>query len=201
MKRTLLIGSILALVGFGALRFMAGAVTPHLYAGTVLQDSTPAPAFEGLSYADGSPADLSDYAGDVVLLYFGYTNCPDVCPTALASASTALRDMNESDRDRVELLMVTVDPVRDTPDELQSYVEFFDPSFKGVSGSRDDIDRIASQYGVFYELGEGTPETGYVVDHTATMLALDTTGALRIVWPPTVSSDELNQDIEELLAQ
>lgn len=201
MKRLLIVGSILLIAGFGAFQFGAGAVTPYLYSGTVLQTSTPAPALEGMSFSDGTQADLAAYVDDVVLLYFGYTNCPAVCPTALASVATALRDMDGAERDRVHLLMVSVDPERDSPDELQSYVEFFDPTFAGLSGSRENIDSVASQYGVFYELGEGTPETGYVVDHTATMLGIDTGGALRVVWPPTASGNDLQRDIEELLTK
>jgi len=201
VRRILIAGGLIAVLFFGVGRFVASAVTPHLYTGTVLQDSSPAPALDGLTFPDGTPADLMTFRGELVLLYFGYTNCPDVCPTALADAATAIRQLASDQQERVNLVMITVDPVRDTQPELQRYVEFFDPNFQSLSGSREDIDRAASQYGVFYEIGEGTPETGYLVDHTATMLAIDGGGSLRVVWPPTVTPNQLHEDIKELLKQ
>ncbi len=190
---------VVALLMFGAGRALAGSVSPHLYSGTVLQDSSPAPALAELEHVDGTPVDLSANAGEVTLLYFGFTNCPDICPTALADASTALRGLSDSDRDRVNLVMVTVDPARDVQPELQTYVEFFDPTFTSATGSREAIDRAAASYGVFYELGPGTIESGYTVDHTATMLGIDKTGSLRVVWPPTITPKQLQEDIQEML--
>lgn len=199
LKRILVAGGLIAILLFGVGRLVGGSVTPHLYTGTVLQDSSPAPALDGLAFSDGTPADLTAFEDELVLLYFGYANCPDVCPTALADASTALRQLDSSERERVNLVMITVDPDRDTQPELQRYVEFFDPEFQSLSGTREDIDRAASQYGVFYEIGEGTAETGYLVDHTATMLGIDGGGSLRVVWPPTVTPSQLREDIKELL--
>lgn len=201
MKRMLIAVPIVALLVFGLGRVVGGSVSPHLYAGTVLQQSETAPQMNSLVYGDGSPVDLAVYDDKVVLVYFGYTNCPDVCPTTLSSAATALLNLNEEERSRAELLMVTVDPERDTPEDLQEYVSFFDPGFRGVSGERADIDVVASTYGIFHELGEGDIESGYLVDHTATLLAIGTDGALRIVWPPNVTSSELTGDIKELLKQ
>lgn len=190
---------LIAVLLFGAGRTLAGSVSPHLYAGTVLQDTTPAPALSDLVDADGAPVDLSANAGEVTLLYFGFTHCPDICPTALADASTAIGGLSSSDRERVNLVMITVDPQRDVQPELQDYVEFFDPTFTSATGTREAIDRVAASYGVFYELGPGTVESGYTVDHTATMLGIDKTGSLRVVWPPTVRPQELREDIKELL--
>lgn len=199
MKPVLIAIPLVALLLFGAGRYLADAVSPHLYTGTVLQDSTPAPSLEELSYPDGTPVDLQAKQGELTLLYFGFTNCPDICPTALADAATALRGLSDGDRGRVELVMVTVDPARDVQPELQRYVEFFDPDFTSATGTREAIDRAAASYGVFYEFGEGTVETGYTVDHTATMLGIDTNGSLRVVWPPTVTPNQLRDDIKELL--
>jgi len=201
MKRLLIAVPIIAILLFGLGRMVGGSVSPHLYAGTVLQESEPAPSMTSLVYGNGDPVDLTEFSDEVVVVYFGYTNCPDVCPTTLSSTATALLNLNEDERDRVEMLMVTVDPERDGPAELQEYVAFFDPEFRGVSGERVDIDAVASRYGIFHEAGEGDIESGYLVDHTATLLAIGTDGALRIVWPPTVSSSELTSDIKELLKQ
>ena len=173
-------------------RSVFSAVTPHLYSGTILQQSNPAPAMDGLAFVDGEPVDIAALSGDLVLVYFGYTNCPDVCPTTLSAAANAIDRLPADQREQVRLLMVTVDPDRDRPGELEEYVEFFHPEFDGVTGPVADIDRVASLYGVFYELGDGTVETGYVVDHTATLMAIGPDGTLRIVWPPNVTSQDLH---------
>jgi protein SCO1/2 len=176
----------------------AGWLKPHLYAGTVLQQSDTAPPMDSLRYADGSAVDLSAYRGEVVLVYFGYTNCPDVCPTTLSAVAGALDRMGAEASD-VELLMVSVDPVRDEPGELETYLDFFEPRFAGVSGEPADIERVASLYGVFYELRDGSPDTGYLVDHTASLLGIGPDGALRVAWPPGVGADALAADLDELL--
>ena len=199
--RAVVIGLVIvgALAGLFVARSLFSAVTPHLYSGTILQQSTPAPDMDGLVFATGEPVDIGALSGDLVLVYFGYTNCPDVCPTTLSSAATAISELDSDRQERVQLLMVTVDPRRDDLGELQEYVEFFHPDFRGVSGAVDDISRAASLYGIFYELGEGSIEEGYVVDHTATLMAIGTDGTLRIVWPPNISTNDLHNDLEELL--
>lgn len=200
MKRLILVAiPLVGLVLFGAGRMVAGSVTPHLYTGTVLQDSAPAPELTGLEYVDGESADLADFADELVLLYFGYTSCPDVCPTTLSAAATAFDSLGDTERDHANLLMITVDPERDTQPTLENYVEFFDPTFQSASGSREAIDAVASKYGVFYEFGEETTGGWYPVDHTTTLLGITPDGSLRIVWPPNVTADQLTEDIKELL--
>ena len=187
------------LLGVVVARSLFGTVTPHLYSGTVLQQSEPAPSMDGLRFVSGEPVDVAAFADELVLVYFGYTNCPDICPTTLSSAATAIDQLSSDQQDKVRLLMVTVDPERDLPAELEEYVEFFHPEFDGATGDLDAVTRVASLYGVFYEHGEGSIEEGYVVDHTATLMAIGPDGALRIVWPPEVSSKDLRDDIKELL--
>ena len=191
-------GLAVALLAFLIGRFATGAVTPHLYSGTILQASEPAPSMDGLTYADGSAVDLAALRGDLVLVYFGYTNCPDICPTTLSTAAGAIDRLGD-DGDRVQLLMVSVDPARDDLASLQEYVEFFHPRFRGAGGSADVIDAVSTRYGIFTAIGEGTVETGYLVDHTATLAGIDRDGTLRIVWPPTVTVSDLTDDLEELL--
>lgn len=194
-------GLVLAavLLGLVAARFLVSTFQPHLYSGTVLQSPAPAPAMEGLTLASGEPFDITAYDGDVVLLYFGYTNCPDVCPTTLSDAARVRASLSGDDRDRTHLIMVSVDPARDRLPDLQSYVEFFDPDFLGLGGSADDIHTAATKYGIYYVLNEGDVETGYTVDHTANLLGVGPDGRLRVVWAPDVSSDDLAADIQELL--
>lgn len=170
---------------------------PHAYFGTVMQAPTPAPSMEDLVGIDGQPVDLAALRGDVVVLYFGYTFCPDVCPTTLAMAARA-REQLGGDADRVHVLMVSVDPARDDVDRVRDYVQAFDPSFLGATGALADVERVAATYGVFF--AEGAPlGDGYAVDHTATLMAIDTDGKLRIVWSPNVIADQLADDLRELL--
>lgn len=111
---------------------------------------------------------LKDYRGKLVLLYFGYTFCPDICPTSLAATSEGLKQLNPEELAQVAMIFVSVDPKRDTPDRLKEYVEFFHPAIVGVTGTTESIAEIAKRYGVFYaEQKVETAGGGYVVDHSA----------------------------------
>lgn len=111
---------------------------------------------------------LKDYRGKLVLLYFGYTFCPDICPTSLAATSEGLKQLNPEELAQVAMIFVSVDPKRDTPDRLEEYVEFFHPAIVGVTGTTESIAEIAKRYSVFYaEQKVETAGGGYVVDHSA----------------------------------
>jgi protein SCO1/2 len=187
-------------VGLVAAFLLAPRFTPHLYAGTVLQQDEPAPSLDGLWYASGQPVDLAEFDGAVALVFFGYTNCPDVCPMTLSTVSRALDQLPDDRRSEVTTLMVSVDPERDDLDGLQQYVGFFDPSFRGVGGSSEAIERAATRYGVFYQVSETERSDGaYLVDHTASLMGIGPDGSLRVVWGPDVTADALADDLKELL--
>jgi protein SCO1/2 len=184
---------VVAALLFGGLRLLQ----PHAYAGTVMQAPTAAPAMDELVGIDGRPVDLGAYRGDVMLVYFGYTYCPDVCPTVLATAARA-RERLGGDAERVHVLMVSVDPERDDVARVRDYVQGFDPSFLGATGELAAVERVATEYGVFF--AEGAPlGAGYAVDHTASLMAIDTDGKLRVLWPTGVLADDLAADLRELL--
>ncbi len=191
-----------AVLGVVVGRWAIGVFSPHLYAGTVLQADEPAPSMGALSFADtGDPVDLGAESGDVVLIFFGYTNCPDICPATMSTVTRALDQLDPEERARTEVWMVSVDPGRDDAESLQTYVEFFDPEFRGVTGTVEAIDQASTQYGVFYEL-EPTAAEGaddYLVDHTASLFGVGPDGALRVIWSPTVTAEELGADLRELL--
>jgi protein SCO1/2 len=184
---------VVLVLGFVGFRLLA----PHPYAGTVMQAPTEAPSLDGLVSTDGRPVDLAAFRGDVVLLFFGYTSCPDVCPTTLTMVRRALEHLG-GDAERVHVMLVSVDPERDDVGRLRDYVQSFDPSFLGATGDLDAVERAAATYGVFFSRGEAVGE-GYTVDHTATLMAIDTEGHLRVVWPPDVRPDDLASDLRELL--
>ncbi|MEW8027543.1 MAG: SCO family protein [Candidatus Thiodiazotropha sp.] len=124
------------------------------------------------------PVSLSDYRGKVVLLYFGYTWCPDICPTNLAMMSTALSAMNDAERAQIQPLFVSVDPERDTPQRLKEYVEYFHPSLLGLTGGKNVIDEIVERYGGAYRIVDKKDDEPYVVDHTSDTYIIDKRGKL-----------------------
>ncbi|MES9949289.1 MAG: SCO family protein [Candidatus Thiodiazotropha sp.] len=147
------------------------------------------------------PVSLSDYRGRVVLLYFGYTWCPDICPTNLALMSTALSAMNDVDRDRIQPLFVSVDPQRDTPQRLKEYVEYFHPSILGLTGSKHMIDDIVGRYGGAYRIVNKKDGEPYVVDHTADTYIIDSQGRLVRRMAHGSSVEELLGAIQPLLQE
>jgi protein SCO1/2 len=180
-------------IGLGVILFR-----PHTYAGTVLQSLRPAPTLEGLTFSNGEPADLGLYEGDIVLMYFGYTHCPDICPTSMATIARA-REALGGDAERVHALLVTVDPKRDTPDALNEYLANFDESFLGVTGPEETLMSTAMLYGVHSEVHDEAEAVGYTVDHTGTIIAIDTDGHVRVLYSHTVDADALSADLAELL--
>ncbi len=184
---------------FGVGRMVLARSEPHVYAGSILQGTEAAPSLDGLTLTDGRPADLSDFEGKLIVMFFGYMNCPDVCPTALSDVAAALEMMPDDSADDVQLVMVSVDPERDSLDKLGAFVESFDTSFLGAGASIEAVDEVATHYGVYYAYGEGDVETGYTVDHTAHLMGIDTNGDLRILWSPDVTRPELAADFEALL--
>ena len=125
------------------------------------------------------PVSLADYRGKLVLVYFGYTYCPDVCPTSLAATSDGLKQLTPAERAKVAMIFISVDPKRDTPARLKEYVEFFDPGIVGVTGTPQALSEIAGRYGVFYaEQKVATAGDGYVVDHTSDTYVIDSAGKL-----------------------
>jgi protein SCO1/2 len=171
---------------------------PHIYAGVVLQSSDPAPSMDGLVYDTGEPVELSDLDDQVVLVYFGYTYCPDLCPTMLGTISRALDDIDE-DVERVTAMMVTVDPSRDTPEVLADYVGHFGDHIRGVWGTESDVRSVASGYGVTFSYDEPDEEGNYLVSHTGSLFAIDPGGALRVVYPVELTSDALAADLQDML--
>ena len=114
------------------------------------------------------PVALKDYRGKLVLVYFGYTYCPDICPTSLAATAEGLKQLTPEELARVAMVFVSVDPKRDTPERLKEYVDFFHPAIVGVTGTPENIAEVAKRYGVFYaEQKIETAGGGYVVDHSA----------------------------------
>lgn len=142
---------------------------------------------------------LSDLQGRVVLLYFGYTFCPDVCPATLADFVHVKRDLGDAAQN-VAFVFVSVDGERDTPAVLAQYMLSFDPSFIGLQGDTQTLRRISTDYGLIYERRKvaGT-SAEYLVDHTAATYLIDTEGRLNVIYPFGTPPETISADIRELL--
>ncbi len=168
--------------------------------GTVLDK--PASEFCLTGWKDGKERKvcLSDFKGKVVLMFFGYTHCPDVCPAALQVLAKTMELIPEDKRDKVQVIFISVDPERDTPEKSQKYAEFFYPTFIGVTGSPEEIQKVAKDYMAFYKKVESDSATGYLVDHTAYIYLIDPKGTLKLIYPSTKQKPELMaEDIKQFL--
>jgi len=145
---------------------------------------------------DGKPRSLADFRGKLVVLSFGFTHCPDICPTTLADLAAAMKKLGP-DAARVQVLFVTVDPERDTAEVLAKYAPAFDPTFLGLTGDAAATQRAAKEFRIFYEKKPGGAPGAYSVDHSAQLYVLDAQGRLRLL----VRHDRIAQDLaEDLLA-
>ena len=146
----------------------------------------------------GQPRTLADYRGKAVVVFFGYTQCPDVCPTTLAALAEATRSLG-ADADRVQVVFITVDPDRDTAALLAQYVPAFDPRFVGLRGDAAATERVAREFKVIYQKVPGTTPDRYTMDHSAGIFLFDRAGRLR-VYESSADPAVLAHDLRTLLA-
>jgi len=152
-----------------------------------------------LSDPAGRRVALADFRGALVLLYFGYTTCPDVCPTDLAIIGQTVRDLGAAG-EAVQPVFVTLDPERDTPPVLREYAPAFHPRLIALTGTPDEIRRIATDYKVFFEKVEAPGTKTYLIDHTAYTFLLDREGRFVSLFPPGTPSERMAMLLREQLA-
>ena len=148
---------------------------------------------------DGKPRTLADFRGKLVVLFFGYTHCPDICPTTLADVAGVMKALGK-DAARVQVLFVTLDPERDTAEVLSKYVPAFDPAFLGLYGDAAATERAAKEFKIFYEKRPGSAPGAYAVDHSAQCYVLDAQGKLRLLVRNDRIAQDLADDLRVLLA-
>jgi protein SCO1 len=150
--------------------------------------------------ADGRPRSLKDFRGKAVVLFFGYTQCPDVCPTTLSEIAEAKRLLG-ADGARVQGVFVTLDPERDTPQVLKGYLANFDPSFVALRGTPDQVAAVAKDFKIFYRKVEGKTPGSYTLDHSAASYVYDPQGRLRLYTRYGSGPQALADDLKILLAE
>jgi protein SCO1/2 len=147
---------------------------------------------------NGQPRKLADFRGKVVVVFFGYTHCPDVCPTTMAELSSAMKKLG-ADAEKVQVLFVTADPQRDTPEILKQYVTAFDPRFLGLSGTPEQTQQAAKEFKVLIQKNADSGSGNYTVDHSSGTYLYDPQGRLRVYVTYGQGADVFAHDIAALL--
>jgi protein SCO1 len=148
--------------------------------------------------ADGQPRTLADFKGQVVVVFFGFTHCPDVCPTTMVELATVKKALG-TDGARVRPIFVTVDPERDTPEVLKAYVGNFGPDFVALRGSPEQTQAVAKDFKVFYAKVPGKAAGSYTMDHTAGSYVFDGRGRVRLFTRYGMGAEALQSDLKRLL--
>lgn len=174
------------------------STSPAAERGYFLAEPMPAPGFV-LTSQEGQRVSSTDFRDKVLVVFFGYTSCPDVCPLTLSKLARAFRLMDE-DGDRIQVALITVDPSRDTPIRLERYLANFHPSFLGLTGTVEDIRAVAEGFGAYFSNPpEGEEKESYTVDHTARTFVIDPSGHIPLTFPVTATADEMARDLTALL--
>ncbi len=185
------------------LLFLYAACSRHEYVGTVFDEIEPAAPLRGQNY-DGSSFNLADLKGDPVLLFFGYTFCPDTCPLTmmeLAAAQRALDNDAPALAADLKVVFVSLDPKRDNLARLQPYVHAFDSRFLGVRVTESELDALKPAYGIYSDPAEGQSlaDDYYLLDHTSGVYLIDRAGNWRAIFNTDVTAEELTADLQALL--
>jgi protein SCO1 len=195
------------------IKLIANYAMLTLATGVMVACSEQKPAFSsidvtGADYAkdfalndhNGQPRSLKDFAGKVVVLFFGYAQCPDVCPTTMAELAE-IKKLLGADGSKLQGLFVTIDPARDTPEVLKAYMVNFDPTFLALVPTPTQLAALAKDYKIYYKKVEGKTDTSYTMDHSAGSYVYDTQGKLRLFTRYGTGPKPLSDDIKMLLKQ
>ncbi|WP_432377397.1 SCO family protein [Duganella sp. P38] len=189
MQRRTFIASV------AALPFVAGTAHAAGFTAIDITGASIGPDYQ-LFYTDGKPASLRDFKGKVVMLFFGFTQCPDVCPTALARAVEVKRLLG-ADGDKLQVVFVTVDPERDTAPLLTEYMRAFDPKFVAVRGNLEQTAKAAKDFKIFYR--KVPSGSSYTMDHTALTYVFDANGKIRLAMKHAQTAQECAADLRLLM--
>ncbi len=188
--------------GMVASLLVAAAVVftrPHSFRGSVIDPPLPAPDF-ALEDGSGGRFRLSEQRGKLVILFFGFTTCPDVCPTTLSEMKLIHKRLGTLAED-ARFVLITVDPERDTPERTAQYAASFHPAFIGLSGSEEELQPVWKAYGVYREKRQTASASGYLVDHSAFVYIIDRNGNWRETFSFGAPVDDMVEDVRYLLRE
>lgn len=176
---------------------------PVVYRGMMMTPPIAKPDYV-FTATDGSAWDFrKETKGKVALLFFGYTNCPDVCPLHMTQLGNVIKQLPAADRDRVQVIFVTTDPERDTPERLRTWIRSFDSSFVGVAGKPEDLNKLQMSLGMPPAVKEaapkGSPAGAYGVNHGSAVLAFTADDSLRTIYPMGIRQEDWTADLPKLL--
>ena len=193
-RRNILFAALLVLILLGVAVFEY--TMPPQLKGVVIDPPKAMPNFT--LHSQNGLVSLSDFRGKVTVLFFGFTNCTDICPATMAKLSEALGKLGDKASD-VRVVFISVDYKRDTPQIVGAYAAKFRPDFVGLTGSQTEIDTVTRDYGVYYKLGEPDANGNYDVEHTSLVMALDRQGQLEMTWSADQQPDEILSDLTVLV--
>lgn len=201
MKKTTLIIALLAFaVGIAAAQyFLATRPAPASDASGTLVPVNAAFGGDFTLTQDGKTVKLSDFSGKVVVLYFGYASCPDICPTSLAIISAGLKELSAEELAQVQPIFVSVDPERDHGERLMAYAKHFHPKLIGITGTAEEVKQAAQRYGAFYAKVASNSAMGYLVDHTSQTYLLSKDGKSVKILPHNPSPADVANSIRQAL--
>lgn len=194
-NRLLSIAIVLVVLVVGAL-LVVQQMRPPVLNGTLFEPGRTPPDVP-MESTRGGEMRLSDLRGKYVVLFFGYTHCPDVCPTTMLKLRNMMAQLSPEEAAQVQVVFVSVDPEHDTIERLRGYVESYNPSFIGLRGTPDALAQLATPLGIYYA-DQSQGET-VLFDHTASVLLIDPDGNLKVLWAPTLTADEMASDLKALL--
>jgi len=199
--RLFLIAFVIGLVGVAGIAWISQQVraTPLTLNGVAVEPPRPATDFT-LTTSAQKKVNLSDFRGQYVLLFFGYRFCPDVCPLTLQELKKASQTLGPQ-AERIQVLMVSVDPERDTPDLIDAHVKQFNPNFVGLSGTAEEVALAAQAFNIYYAKEAGSVNTGYLVSHSASITMLDPDGNIVEVFPFGLGAEAIAADLQAWLAR
>ena len=198
VKRSLVIGGVILVVAIG-LGIFLGFLQGYAFNGVVYENPKPAPQII-LDGSDDAQFNLKSLSDKIVLIFFGYTSCPDVCPSTLSDMKRVTKLLGD-DADSVQVIFITVDPDRDTVEKLNSYLSLFDPKFLGLTGAVSDLEKVWDEYGVYREVDTSSKTAaGYLVNHSSRLYLIDQKGRLFLTYGYGTSPESIAEDIEYLIS-
>lgn len=193
--------AIVVLIAGGIIYWQTNQSEAYQFNGGEISPPAAAPALE-LSDQNGEAFTLAQDEGNVSLIYFGYTTCPDLCPTTLNDFAIVKEELGEEAASEVDFIMVTFDPERDTQARMKEYLNFFDPEFIGLRGDDAQTQQFLKDYGVTVNrVDYPNSSTGYLLDHTALIYVIDKEGRLRLTYPYGTDPAMIAEDVQHLVTE